>query len=135
VAEQAPDGTRCFVAPNFAIGAVLMMQFARQAAEHMPEAEIVELHHDQKKDAPSGTAKRTAGLIADAGGNVHEPIHSVRLPGLVAHQAVIFGGEGETLTIRHDSIDRHSFMPGVLLAVRRVGDLPDPLTIGLEKLL
>jgi 4-hydroxy-tetrahydrodipicolinate reductase len=135
VAEQAPDGTRCFVAPNFAIGAVLMMQFARQAAEHMPEAEIVELHHDQKKDAPSGTAKRTAGLIADAGGKVHEPIHSVRLPGLVAHQAVIFGGEGETLTIRHDSIDRHSFMPGVLLAVRRVGDLPDPLTVGLEKLL
>jgi 4-hydroxy-tetrahydrodipicolinate reductase len=134
-AEAAPDGTRCFVAPNFAIGAVLMMQFARQAAEHMPEAEIVELHHDAKKDAPSGTAKRTAGLISEAGGNVHEPIHSVRLPGLVAHQEVIFGGEGETLTIRHDSIDRHSFMPGVLLAVRRVGELPGPFTVGLERLL
>lgn len=134
-AEKAPEGTRCFVAPNFAIGAVLMMQFARKAAAHMPEAEIVELHHDGKKDAPSGTAKRTAGLIADAGGNVHEPIHSVRLPGLVAHQAVIFGGEGETLTIRHDSIDRHSFMPGVLLAVRRVGDLAEPFTVGLERLL
>jgi 4-hydroxy-tetrahydrodipicolinate reductase len=134
-AEAAPDGTRCFVAPNFAIGAVLMMEFARQAAEHMPEAEIVELHHDAKKDAPSGTAKRTAGLISEAGGNVHEPIHSVRLPGLVAHQEVIFGGEGETLTIRHDSIDRHSFMPGVLLAVRRVGELPGPFTVGLERLL
>jgi 4-hydroxy-tetrahydrodipicolinate reductase len=134
-AEDAPEGTRCFVAPNFAIGAVLMMQFARQAAEHMPDAEIVELHHDRKKDAPSGTAKRTAALIAGAGGNVHEPIHSVRLPGLVAHQAVIFGGVGETLTIRHDSIDRQSFMPGVLLAVRRVRELPEPLTVGLEKLL
>jgi 4-hydroxy-tetrahydrodipicolinate reductase len=134
-AEEAPEGTRCFVAPNFAIGAVLMMQFARQAAEHMPECEIVELHHDAKKDAPSGTAKRTAGLIAEAGGNVHEPIHSIRLPGLVAHQEVIFGGVGETLTIRHDSTDRHSFMPGVLLAVRRVGELRDPFTVGLEKLL
>jgi 4-hydroxy-tetrahydrodipicolinate reductase len=135
VAEKAPDGARCFVAPNFAIGAVLMMRFAREAAAHMPECEIVELHHDAKKDAPSGTAKRTAGLIADAGGRVHEPIHSVRLPGLVAHQEVIFGGAGETLTIRHDSIDRSSFMPGVLLAVRRVGGLPDPLTVGLEELL
>jgi 4-hydroxy-tetrahydrodipicolinate reductase len=101
----------------------------------MPECEIVELHHDRKIDAPSGTAKRTAELISDAGGNVHQPIHSVRLPGLVAHQEVIFGGEGQTLSIRHDSIDRRSFMPGVLLAVRRVGELQDRLTVGLEKLL
>ncbi len=125
----------CFVAPNFAIGAVLLMEAAQLAARHMPECEIVELHHDRKLDAPSGTAKRTAELIEAAGGNVHEPIHSLRLPGLVAHQEVIFGGEGQTLTIRHDSIDRRSFMPGVLLAVRKVGDLPDGFTVGLEKLL
>ncbi len=125
----------CFVAPNFAIGAVLLMEAAQLAARHMPECEIVELHHDRKLDAPSGTAKRTAELIEAAGGNVHEPIHSVRLPGLVAHQEVIFGGEGQTLTLRHDSIDRRSFMPGVLLAVRKVGDLPDRFTVGLEKLL
>src|SRR4029079_12861404 len=124
-----------FVAPNFAIGAGMMMEVSKQIAQHMPEVEIIELHHDQKKDAPSGTAKRTAELIRDAGGNVHEPIHSVRLPGLLAHQEVIFGGEGETLTIRHDSLDRSSFMPGVLLAVRKVSELPDPLTVGLEKLL
>jgi 4-hydroxy-tetrahydrodipicolinate reductase len=124
-----------FVAPNFAIGAVLMMQFAQQAAKHMPECEIVELHHDRKVDAPSGTAARTADLIREAGGNVHEPIHSVRLPGLVAHHEVIFGGPGQMLTIRHDSIDRQSFMPGVLLAVRRVGDLERSPTIGLEHLL
>ena len=124
-----------FVAPNFAIGAVLMMIFAKQAAAHMPECEIVELHHDRKIDAPSGTAARTAELVRDAGGNVHEPIHSVRLPGLVAHQEVIFGGAGQTLTIRHDSIDRQSFMPGVLLAVRRVGSLERSPTIGLEHLL
>ena len=124
-----------FVAPNFAIGAVLMMIFAQQAAAHMPECEIVELHHDRKVDAPSGTAARTAELVRDAGGNVHEPIHSVRLPGLVAHQEVIFGGAGQTLTIRHDSIDRRSFMPGVLLAVRRVGSLERSPTIGLEHLL
>src|ERR687893_1698349 len=97
----------------------------------MPECEIVALHHDRKVDAPSGTAKRTAELISDAGGNVHEPIHSVRLPGLVAHQEVILGGEGQTLSIRHDSIDRHSFMPGVLLAVRRVSPPPHPPTLGL----
>ena len=125
----------CFVAPNFAIGAVLLMEAAQLVARHMPECEIVELHHDGKLDAPSGTAKRTAELIEAAGGNVHEPIHSVRLPGLVAHQEVIFGGEGQTLTIRHDSIDRRSFMPGVLLAVRKVADLPDRFTVGLEKLL
>jgi 4-hydroxy-tetrahydrodipicolinate reductase len=124
-----------FVAPNFAIGAVLMMVLSRQAARHMPECEIVELHHDRKLDAPSGTAKRTADLIRDAGGNVHEPIHSVRLPGLVAHQEVIFGGEGQTLSIRHDSVARESFMPGVLLAVRKVGSLERSPTIGLEQLL
>jgi 4-hydroxy-tetrahydrodipicolinate reductase len=134
-AERASDGARCLVAPNFAIGAVLMMELSRRVAPHMPECEIVELHHERKVDAPSGTARRTADLIREAGGTVHEPIHSVRLPGLVAHQEVIFGGEGQTLTIRHDSTDRHSFMPGVLLAVRRVGDLPQPLTVGLEKLL
>jgi 4-hydroxy-tetrahydrodipicolinate reductase len=133
-AERA-DGANVLVAPNFAIGAVLMMEFARRAAEHLPETEIVELHHAAKLDAPSGTAKRTAELISAAGGNVHEPIHSVRLPGLVAHQEVIFGGEGQTLSIRHDSTDRRSFMPGVLLAVRGVGDLPDPFTVGLEHLL
>jgi 4-hydroxy-tetrahydrodipicolinate reductase len=133
--DAAGGDARVFVAPNFAIGAVLMMQMARDAARHMPECEIVELHHERKLDAPSGTAKRTADLIRDVGGNVHEPIHSVRLPGLVAHQEVIFGGEGQTLTIRHDSIDRRSFMPGVLLAVRSVGDLPDRYTVGLETLL
>jgi 4-hydroxy-tetrahydrodipicolinate reductase len=124
-----------FVAPNFAIGAVLLMEVARKVAPHMPECEIIELHHDQKLDAPSGTAKRTAELISAAGGNVHEPIHSVRLPGLVAHQEVVFGGQGQTLSLRHDSIDRHSFMPGVLLAVQKVAGLPDRFTVGLEKLL
>jgi 4-hydroxy-tetrahydrodipicolinate reductase len=125
----------CFVAPNFAIGAVLLMQAAQEIARHMPECEIVELHHDRKLDAPSGTAKRTAELINEAGGNVHEPIHSLRLPGLVAHQEVVFGGEGQTLSVRHDSIDRSSFMPGVLLAVRRVGELDERFTVGLERLL
>jgi len=134
-AESAGGEARCFVAPNFAIGAVLMMEAAKLAGPHMPECEIVELHHDRKLDAPSGTAARTAELIREAGGNVHEPIHSVRLPGLVAHQEIIFGGEGQTLTIRHDSIDRSSFMPGVLLAVRRVGGLEAPFTVGLEHLL
>ena len=124
-----------FVAPNFAIGAVLMMEAAKLAAKHMPECEIVELHHDRKLDAPSGTAARTADLIREAGGNVHEPIHSVRLQGFVAHQEVIFGGVGQTLTIRHDSIDRTSFMPGVLLAVRKVGTLERSPTFGLENLL
>ena len=124
-----------FVAPNFAISAVLMMKFAVAAAEHMPECEIIELHHDGKRDAPSGTAKRTAELIAAAGGNVHDPIHSVRLPGLEAHQEVIFGGPGQTLTLRQDSYDVESFMPGVLLAVRRVGSLDRSPVVGLEQLL
>ena len=124
-----------FVAPNFAIGAVLMMEAARMIAPHMPECEIIELHHDQKLDAPSGTAARTAKLVSEAGGNVHEPIHSVRLPGLVAHQEVLFGGEGQTLSIRHDSISRESFMPGVLLAIRKVGSLDRSPVIGLENLL
>jgi 4-hydroxy-tetrahydrodipicolinate reductase len=124
-----------FVAPNFAIGAVLMMEASKLAAKHMPECEIIELHHDHKLDAPSGTAARTADLIRAAGGNVHEPIHSIRLPGLVAHQEVVFGGVGQTLSIRHDSIARESFMPGVLLAVRKVGTLERSPTFGLETLL
>ena len=134
-AENAGAGANCFVAPNFAIGAVLLMTLSEQVAQHMPECEIIELHHDKKLDAPSGTAKRTEELIAAAGGNVHQPIHSVRLPGLVAHQEVLFGGEGQTLSIRHDSIDRSSFMPGVVLSVRNVGQLEDRFTVGLEKLL
>jgi 4-hydroxy-tetrahydrodipicolinate reductase len=124
-----------FVAPNFAIGAVLMMELAQRVAPHMPECEIVELHHEGKLDAPSGTAKRTAELVRAAGGNVHEPLHSVRLPGLVAHQEIVFGGPGQTLTIRHDSTARESFMPGVLLAIRRVDSLERSPTVGLEKLL
>jgi 4-hydroxy-tetrahydrodipicolinate reductase len=123
------------IAPNFAIGAVLMMRFAAEAAEHMAKAEIIELHHDQKLDAPSGTALLTAQLMAAAGGKGEPPIHSVRLPGLVAHQEVILGDLGQTLTIRHDTISRESFMPGVLLAVRRVPTLEQPLVVGLEKLL
>jgi 4-hydroxy-tetrahydrodipicolinate reductase len=133
--HRADSTAKCFVAPNFAIGAVLMMEASKLIAPHMPEVEIVELHGEHKKDAPSGTAKRTAKLIGEAGGNVHEPIHSVRLPGLVAHQEVTFGGEGQTLSIRHDSIDRSSFMPGVLLAIRKVADLPERFVIGLEELL
>jgi 4-hydroxy-tetrahydrodipicolinate reductase len=124
-----------FVAPNFAIGAVLLMVAARQVARHMPECEIVELHHDGKLDAPSGTALRTAELVREGGGHVHEPIHSVRLPGLVAHQEVIFGALGQTLTLRHDSLSRESFMPGVLLAVRRVSTLESSPVVGLEHLL
>ncbi len=134
-AAAEASSANCFVAPNFAIGAVLLMEVAQTIAPHMPECEIVELHHDRKLDSPSGTAKRTQELIDAAGGNVHQPIHSVRLPGLVAHQEVIFGGKGQTLSLRHDSIDRRSFMPGVLLAVREVAALPDRFTVGLEKLL
>jgi 4-hydroxy-tetrahydrodipicolinate reductase len=133
---EGTGGANIFLAPNFAIGAVLMMQFAVQAARHMAKAEIIELHHDRKVDAPSGTAARTAALIAGASANgVTPPIHSVRLPGLVAHQEVIFGDVGQTLTIRHDSIDRESFMPGVLLAIRRVGGLTESPVVGLEHLL
>ncbi len=123
-------GANIFVAPNFAIGAVLMMRFATEAARYMEKAEIIELHHDAKLDAPSGTAARTASLM---GGDV--PIHSVRLPGLVAHQEVILGGRQQTLSIRHDSLGRESFMPGVLLAVRRVASLPSSPVVGLEHLL
>jgi 4-hydroxy-tetrahydrodipicolinate reductase len=154
LAEGATNGAALFVAPNFAIGAVLMMRFAQTAARYMPTAEIIELHHDQKADAPSGTAMRTAQLIAEARTTVPTvpgrdtevaqgargawvkdiPVHSVRLPGLVAHQEVLFGGQGQTLTIRHDSIDRTSFMPGVVLAVRKVGGLSG-LVVGLETLM
>src|SRR5918992_4490469 len=124
-----------FVAPNFAFGAVLMRLAGQRIAEHMPECEIVELHHDRKLDAPSGTALRTAELLREAGANVHEPIHSVRLPGLVAHQEVVFGGPGQTLSIPHQSIDRQSFMPGVLLGIRKVASLERSPTIGLENVL
>lgn len=154
LAAGAPDGTCLFYAPNFAVGAVLMMRFAAQAARYLPHAEVVELHHDRKADAPSGTAIRTASLIAAARGDAPAApgretevadgargalvegvtVHSVRLPGLVAHQEVLFGGTGQTLTIRHDSIDRTSFMPGVVLAVRRAGALTG-LVVGLENLL
>jgi 4-hydroxy-tetrahydrodipicolinate reductase len=134
-ALEGVGSANLFVAPNFAIGAVLLMQVSQTIAEHMPDCEIIELHHDQKKDAPSGTAKRTAELIRAAGGNVHDPIHSIRLPGLVAHQEVIFGGLGQTLSLRHDSITRESFMPGVLLAVRKVGTLERSPVVGLENLL
>jgi 4-hydroxy-tetrahydrodipicolinate reductase len=133
-AAAAGGSAKVFVAPNFAIGAVLMIEASRQIAAHMPDCEIVELHRREKLDAPSGTAKHTAQRIEEAGGNVNA-VHSVRLPGLLAHQEVIFGGEGQTLTIRHDSLDRHSFMPGVLLAIRRVAELPEPFTVGLETLL
>lgn len=154
-ALAAHAGLGAVVAPNFAIGAVLLMEFARQAARHMPDAEIIELHHERKVDAPSGTALRTAALIAGAragtaapepagaheavpgarGAQVHGVrVHSVRLPGLVAHQEVVFGGAGQILSIRHDSTDRTSFMPGVLLAIRRVRDLTG-LVVGLEHLL
>jgi 4-hydroxy-tetrahydrodipicolinate reductase len=117
-------------APNFAIGAVLMMRFAADAAKHLPKAEIIELHQDTKMDAPSGTAKATAEVM---GGDV--AIHSVRLPGLVAHQEVILGGQGQTLTIRHDTTSRDAFVPGVLLALERVRELPPGLTVGLDTLL
>ncbi|HWD84374.1 MAG TPA: dihydrodipicolinate reductase C-terminal domain-containing protein [Solirubrobacteraceae bacterium] len=129
-------GANIFIAPNFAIGAVLMMKFAAEAARHMRSAEIIELHHDRKLDRPSGTAARTARLMHEAAPDRPEPpVHSVRLPGLVAHQEVILGDAGQTLTIRHDSIDRESFMPGVLLAIRKVPTLAHSPVIGLEHLL
>jgi 4-hydroxy-tetrahydrodipicolinate reductase len=124
------SAANAFVAPNFAIGAVLMMRFAAEASRVMARAEIIELHHPAKVDAPSGTAARTAALME---GDV--PIHSVRLPGIVADQEVILGDVAQTLTIRHATTDRTSFMPGVLLAIRRVADLPEPLVVGLEHLL
>lgn len=148
------SGANAFVAPNFAIGAVLMMRFAAQAARHFDAVEIVERHHDKKLDAPSGTSLRTAHLMSEARGRPWQAapggpqsvegsrggevdgirVHSVRLPGSVAHQEVILGNAGETLTIRHDSLDRSSFMPGVILAVKEVATL-GPLTVGLEHLL
>jgi 4-hydroxy-tetrahydrodipicolinate reductase len=123
-------GLACFHAPNFALGAVLMMRFAQEAAAHMPRAEIIELHNEAKRDAPSGTAKATAELLEET-----PMIHSVRLPGLVAHQEVLFGGEGQLLTIRHDTFSREAFVPGVLLALEKLPTLPPGLTVGLEALL
>ncbi len=155
IAKAAEENnTPAFIAPNFAIGAVLLMLMSRQAAKYMPDVEIIELHHDKKLDAPSGTAIQTAAMIAEVRkehkqGNPDEfeklkgargadyegmHIHSVRLPGYVAHQEVIFGGLGQTLTIRHDSLNRESFMPGVVLAAKRVRSLKG-LTVGLDKLL
>ncbi len=147
-------GPNCLIVPNFSIGAVVMMRLAEIAAPHFDAAEVVEMHHDRKADAPSGTAMATAEriaraaegqrreveskeLVAGARGATVEgvPVHAVRLPGLVAHQAVMLGGMGETLTIRHDTTDRQAFMPGVVLAVRKVADLPLPVTVGLDALL
>jgi 4-hydroxy-tetrahydrodipicolinate reductase len=128
--RAAERSLRLFVVPNFAIGAVLMMRFAAEAGEHLPRAEIVELHHEGKKDAPSGTARATAERLPD-----ETPIHSVRLPGLVAHQEVLLGGEGQLLTIRHDTLSREAFVPGVLLALERLHTLPPGLSIGLEHVL
>ena len=129
--QQVADApVTVFYAPNFAVGAVLMMRFAAEAAQHMEGAEIVELHHDGKLDAPSGTAKLTAERM---GGDV--PIHSVRLPGLNAHQEVILGAPGEVLTIRHDALSREAYTPGVLLALEKLPSLPPGLTVGLESLL
>ena len=122
-------GVACFHAPNFAVGAVLMMRFAQEAAAYLPRAEIVEMHNEAKRDAPSGTAKATAELV---GGDPE--IHSVRLPGLVAHQEVLFGGDGQLLTIRHDTFSREAFVPGVLLALEKLRELPPGLTVGLEAL-
>jgi 4-hydroxy-tetrahydrodipicolinate reductase len=127
-AEQA--GIACFYAPNFALGAVLMIRFAEEAARTFPRAEIVEAHHETKADAPSGTAKATAARMG-----TDPAIHSLRLPGLVAHQEVVFGGPGELLTIRHDTFSREAFVPGVLLALEHVRELPPGLTVGLDALL
>lgn len=137
IAAHAPAGRapNVFVAPNFAIGAVLMMRFAAEASRYMARGEIIELHHDGKLDAPSGTAARTARLMAEASGASEPPIHSVRLPGIVANQEVIIGDVGQTLSIRHDTTGRESFMPGVLLAIRGVGELESSPVIGLERLL
>lgn len=154
IASVAPEGTCLFSAPNFAIGAVLMIHFAQTAARYLPHVEVIELHHDRKADSPSGTAMHTASLIAAARESVPPApgreteiaegargalvddvsVHSIRLPGLVAHQEVLFGGQGQTLSIRHDTIDRTSFMPGVLMAVRAVSGLSG-LVIGLDKIM
>lgn len=149
-----PGAGNCLIVPNFSIGAVVMMRLAEIAAPHFDAAEVIEMHHDRKADAPSGTAIATAGRIARAAGQQKRevtsketvvgargadvdgvPVHAVRLPGLVAHQAVMLGGMGETLTIRHDTTDRQAFMPGVVLAVRKVAELPMPVTVGLDALL
>jgi 4-hydroxy-tetrahydrodipicolinate reductase len=129
-ARAREAGIPCFHAPNFSHGAVLMMRFAEEAAKVLPRAEIIELHHDAKRDTPSGTAKATAARMG-----TDPPIHSVRLPGLLAHQEVIFGGAGETLTIRHDTTSREAFAQGVLLALDKVRELPPGLTIGLDALM
>lgn len=129
-ADARAKGLPCFHAPNFSRGAALMMRFAEEAAASFPRAEIVELHNEAKLDAPSGTAKATAARMG-----TDPAIHSVRLPGLVAHQEVIFGGPGEMLTIRHDTTSREAFVPGVLIALAKVRDLPAGLTIGLEAIL
>ena len=126
----AERGVALFVAPNFAIGAVLMMRFSAEAARFLPRAEVVELHGEAKKDAPSGTAKATAALLPG-----DPAIHSVRLPGLVAHQEVLLGGDGQLLTIRHDAFSREAYVPGVLLALERLPSLPPGLTLGLDALL
>ncbi len=130
--ERADIGA--LLVPNFALGAVLLMRFAHEAARYFPAAEIIELHHDTKKDAPSGTAKLTARMMRAANGGRDVPIHSVRLPGLVAHEEVIFGGVGETLTLRHDSLARESFAAGIVLAVRRVRTLRT-FVVGLDAVL
>ncbi|MDQ8045109.1 MAG: dihydrodipicolinate reductase C-terminal domain-containing protein, partial [Patulibacter sp.] len=132
---QTDGGGKVLFAPNFAIGAVLMMRLAAQASKYMPKVEIVELHHDQKLDKPSGTAKRTAEMIEEASGKTDIEIHSVRLPGIIANQEVIFGELGQTLTIRHDTTDRKGFMPGVLIAIRRVADMDGDVVVGLEHVL
>ncbi len=123
-------GIACFYGPNFAIGAVLMMRFAREAAQYLPDLEIIEMHEQGKKDAPSGTAKATAAMLG-----TDPPIHSVRLPGLVAHQEVVFGTDGQMLTIRHDTFSREAFVPGVLLALEKLHELPPGLTVGLDAIL
>lgn len=153
VGVWASGSARCLIVPNFSIGAVVMMRLAELAAPHFEASEIIEMHHDRKVDAPSGTATATAERIAGVSRQHREveseelvpgargaavdgvPIHAVRLPGLVAHQAVVFGSRGETLTIRHDTMDRQAFMPGVILAIRRVAELDAPVTVGLDVLL
>jgi 4-hydroxy-tetrahydrodipicolinate reductase len=129
-ARARERGLPAFFAPNFAIGAVVMMRLAEQASAWLPRAEIVEFHNEAKKDAPSGTARATAALVGEG-----TAIHSVRLPGLVAHQEVLFGGEGQLLTIRHDAFTREAYVPGVLLALEKLRELPPGLTVGLEQLL